>query len=164
MKKLILKSALLLVATNGWAGWLYIDSIVMGPDFRDYKGRKAQGTKMKVYIEDTMLTKHETGVYEPYLLSDLSYKKRKRSYSTISEFDLHCNEDILQVVKTTVYSKPMGKGEVLEELNDPFQGWWVFGSRKGYRHGFYSHVGEEMCKLLLSIDQNIPVRKGDHDH
>ncbi|SVA81028.1 uncharacterized protein METZ01_LOCUS133882, partial [marine metagenome] len=32
MKKLILISALLF-SFNGWAGWLHIDSIVMGPDF-----------------------------------------------------------------------------------------------------------------------------------
>ena len=165
MKRTSLTLSILLLFSGGlWAEWLFLDSLVMGPNYTDYQGRKAQGTKMKIYIENKNITKHETGIYENYLLSDYTYRRSKRNHSSISKFDLHCKESIFKVVKTTFYSELMGKGEIIEEWNDPFKGWWVFGKREGRRHGFYSHLAEEVCKLLSPIDGKIPIKKGDHNH
>ena len=134
----------------------------MGPNFIDYKGRSAKGSKMKVYIEDTKITKHEKGIYEPFLLADVTY--RRENWSSISKFDLHCSEDTFQIVNTTIYSEPMAKGEILDQFV-PFQdGWFVFGPYvSGPEHGFYSHFAEQMCRIFFSIDQNIPIKKGNHD-
>ena len=153
----------LLFSTVAAADWVLMDSLKMGSNFRDYEGRKVRGARMNVYIENRMPTKHEWGIYDAYLLSDVTSKKGKRDHSVMSQFDLHCHEKIFHVVKSTVYSGAMGTGDVVTE-NKPFKGWWVFGSRNGARHGFYSHLAEKMCATLGAVDEKIPVKRGDHNH
>ena len=162
----------LFFGTAAAADWVLMDSLKMGSNYRDYEGRKVRGAKMKVYIENRMPTKHESchhprcrywGTYDAYLLSDVTSKNGKRDHSVMSQFDLHCRENIFQVVKSTVYSGAMGTGDVVKE-SKPFKGWWVFGSRNGARHGFYSHLAEKMCATLSELDEKIPVKRGDHNH
>ena len=154
----------LLFSTVAAADWVLMDSLKMGSNFRDYEGRKVRGARMNVYIENRMPTKHEWGIYDAYLLSDVTSKKGKRNHSVMSQFDLHCHEKIFHVVKSTVYSGAMGTGDVVTETKPFKEGWWVFGSRNGARHGFYSHLAEKMCATLGAVDEKIPVKRGDHNH